>query len=390
MSAHTTWPRAVLGGLFGVLLGAASPAGDALAQARALGDEEPGSSPAAEGPATVKPWTAPADLKEWSSGIKLGLQFQAGITGNPTVPDRGVNFGQLTTDLPNRPLLNQVLATAGRDIDPTATGYDFGFKFALLYGSDARIYHTLGVFDRLIHDRNQLAVMEATAAVRLPWLGRGIDVKAGIFPTPLGFEVMEPRVSPFYSHSYIFNYGLPFKHTGALAVAHVSDVLDLYFGITTGSNTSFGSAGDNNDRPAGLGGFGLVLAGGNLTVLALTHIGPESPTRITPFGNSALRYYNDVVVTYKASDKLSFTTEVNYVKDDGFRAEGYGAAQYVTYVLDDRFTFNARGEIWRDNGNLFVVNPNSNRDYANAQRGDYATLVTSPEATATAASLEAR
>ena len=317
MPAHITRPRALLGGLFGVLLGAASPPGDALAQARALGDEAPGSSPAAESPATVKPWAAPANIKEWSNGIKLGLQFQGGITGNPTVPDRGVNFGQLTTDLPNRPLLNQVLLTAGRDIDPKATGYDFGFKFALLYGSDARIYHTLGVFDRLIHDRNQLAVIEATAAVRLPWIGNGLDVKAGIFPTPLGFEVMEPKLNPFYSHSYIFDYGLPFKHTGALAVAHVSDVLDLYFGITTGTNTSFGSAGDNNDRPAGLGGFG---------------------------------------------------------------AEGYGAAQYVTYALNERFTFNARGEIWRDNGNLFVVNPNSNRDYANAQRGDYATLITSPRA----------
>src|SRR5213078_2307603 len=122
-------------------------------------------------------------------------------------------------------------------------------------------------------DRNQLAIIEANVTARIPSLfANGLDLKAGIFPTPLGVEVIDPKANAFYSHSYIFSYGAPFKHTGLLATAHVSDMVDLYLGVTTGVNTGFAyGAGDNNNRPGGIAGIGLNLLGGNLTVLALTH-----------------------------------------------------------------------------------------------------------------------
>ncbi len=237
------------------------------------------------------------------------------------------------------------MLAVGRALDPKATGYDLGFRLALLYGSDARLIHTLGVFDHLIHDRNQLDVEEADVLAHTPWLfAGGVDFKAGIFPTPLGFEVIDPKPNPFYSHSYIFNYGLPFEHTGILSTSHVSPLLDLYLGIDSGTNTSLGS-GDNNGEPGGIAGFGLNMLGGSLTFLALTHIGPEDPTRSTPFGNSALRYCNDAVLTWKATSKLTLTTEGNYVREDGFRAEGYGVAQYAAYALSDSVTLNGRAEI---------------------------------------------
>ena len=44
-----------------------------------------------------------------------------------------------------------------------------------------------------------------------------MDAHVGLFPTPLGYEVIDPSANPFYSHSYIFQFGLPFKHTGVLA-----------------------------------------------------------------------------------------------------------------------------------------------------------------------------
>ena len=335
-------------------------------------------------PGTEAPWRAPASFGEWSSSIKLGLQLNAGIAGSlDDPPSPGVNFGQLLTDKLNKPILNQVLLSAQRDVDPKATGYDLGFKVALLYGSDARITHSLGLFDRAIHDRLQLDLLEANVTARLPWLFEGgIDAKAGIYPTPLGYETIDPKNNPFYTKSYIFNYGLPFKHLGALTTSHVTSMLDVYLGIDTGTNTTIGTgAGDNNNRPGGIAGIGLNLLDGKLTVLALTHIGPENAKRNTPFGNSALRYFNDAVITYKATDKLSFVTELNYVKDDGFRAEAYGAAQYVSYALSDEVSLNARAEVYRDNSNFFVFNPSSNRDFINVQRGDYATLLTAPRAT---------
>ena len=71
----------------------------------------------------------------------------------------------------------------------------------------------------------------------------GIDLKVGQYPTPLGYETIDPSTNPFYSHSYIFQFGLPFKHTGALATTHVNDVLDIYSGIDTGTNTTIRAAG---------------------------------------------------------------------------------------------------------------------------------------------------
>ena len=316
-----------------------------------------------------KPWAPPVNLSDWASSIKFSGGLDAGIVGNTTSPNNGVNYGQLFTDKANRPILNQLLLTVERDTDPKATGYDYGFKLQGLYGSDARIVHSLGVFDHLIHDRNQIDIVEANISVHTPWaFSGGIDFKSGIYPTPLGFELIDPKTNPFYSHSYIFNYGLPYKHLGVMSTAHVNGMLDLYLGVDTGTNTTI-FEGDNNRRPGGLFGFGLNLLGGDLTVLALSHVGPEDSKRNTVFANSAMRYYNDIVVTYKANPKLAFTTELNYIREDGFRAEGYGAAQYVAYTLSDQLTLNGRAEIWRDNNNFFVNTPVNNLDYVNSERG---------------------
>ena len=337
-------------------------------------------------PATApaeKPYVAPANFSEWASSIKLGFQADGGIVVNTADPRSRRNFGQLFTDNSNRPVLNQALFSVSRDVDPKATSIDVGFKFQVVYGSDARITHTLGVFDQLIHDRNQIDIPEASISVRLPSIfANGLDIKAGIYPTPLGVELIDPKTNPFYSHSYIFNYGLPYKHTGVLATAHVSDLLDLYLGIDSGTNTAIGyGSGDNNNRPGGIAGVGLNFLEGKLTVLALTHIGPENSKRNTPFANEANRYYNDVAVVWKANDKLTLTGEGNYVREDGYRAEAWGLTGYASYALTDTLTLNGRAEIFRDNNNFFVSTPVAERDYVAAERGTFARFLTAAKPT---------
>ncbi len=330
-----------------------------------------------------KPYVAPANLSEWASSIKLEFQGDAGITVNPQDPRSHRNFGRLFDDSSNRPVLNQFLATLSRTVDPKATSPDFGFKLQLMYGSDARIVHTLGVFDQLIHNRNQLDVEEANVSVRLPDIfANGLDIKAGIYPTPLGVELIDPKTNAFYSHSYIFNFGLPYKHIGALATAHVSDLIDLYLGVDSGTNVAIGyGSGDNNNRPAGIAGIGFNMLDGKLTVLALSHMGPENSKRNTPFANDAMRFYNDLAVVWKTTDKLTLTTEVNYVREDGFRAEAYGVAQYASYALSDSVTLNGRAEIYRDNSNFFVSTPVAERDYVALERGVFSRFITAPKPT---------
>jgi Putative beta-barrel porin-2, OmpL-like. bbp2 len=348
----------------------------AFAQATAPEPVQPETGkPASPGPETPPPPSS------WFSSIKLGAQFDVGATINPYSPQNGLNFGQLFTDKSNQVLLNQVLLSVQRLPDPKATGYDFGFQIQALYGSDARYVQFMGELNSTFASRNQLAFINANVQAHLPWLtAGGIDLKVGQYPTPLGYETIDPSTNPFYSHSYIFNFGLPYVHTGAIAVTHVNPILDVYGGVDTGMNTTFG-AGDNNGAVAGLAGVNLTLLDSKLTILALSHFGPENPTRTVPKANCCWRSENDIVITYKATDKLAFTTELNLINDSNFAANAYGAAQYASYALNDAVTLNARAEIYRDEKGFFVAAFPGNHGFINAQLGFPATVLGAGPAT---------
>ena len=304
----------------------------------------------------------------WMEGITFGLQLEAGVTANTKKTSN--NFGQLFTDKPNTVLLNQVLFTVGRTIDPKETGWDVGFKLQLLGGTDARYTHFLGEFDRSLSGRYQFDVVEANVTVHAPVLtAGGIDAKVGQYATPIGYETIDPVTNPFYSHSYIFNFGIPLKHTGALAILHATDMIDLYAGLDTGVNTSIGNTGDNNKSIGGIAGAQLTLLDGKLTVLALSHIGAESASLLVPNAGKYMRYLNDIAITWKATDALTFVTELNYIRDDFAKADGGGIAQYVAYGLTDTLTLNARAEAWADSKNFFVAAFPGNQDFTNAQFG---------------------
>ena len=351
--------------LAAALLAAATPA--AMAQTTP--------PPAAAAPAA--PEAPPPGY--WIDGIHLSAQFDAGIMGNPSGPADGLNFGHLFTDHANQFQLNQVLLTANKPLDPKNADYQWGFKVQVMYGSDARYTQFLGELNRVVpNSRYQFDVVEANLLAHVPWLTEGgIDLKVGQYPTPLGYETIDPSTNPFYSHSYIFQFGLPFKHTGALAVTHVNDLLDVYAGVDTGTNTTFGPLGENNGAVGGVGGFNLTFLGGNLTILALSHFGPDDATRVlSPLGvnaNGQWRTYNDVLVTWKASDALTLVTEANLVHDSygpaGQGASGFGLAQYASYTLTDTLTLNGRAEYWRDDHNFFVASFPSNAGPVMAEQG---------------------
>jgi len=321
----------------------------------------------------------------WWDTFTVGGTVEAGVTLNGDNPPDGLNFGHLFTDKANTPLLNQILLTAQRPLDPKATDYDFGFKLQGMYGSDARYTHFLGEGDYFVNELNQFDVVEAYAIAHLPWLfSGGIDIKAGQFVTLEGAEVIDPTGDYLYSHSYIFNFGIPFKNTGIMTISHVDPMVDIYAGIVTGVNTTFGNGqGDNNGAAAFEGGIGLNLLDGNLTILATTHIGPENPD--TPIGiagcggcnpNSTLRFLNDLTATWKINDTWTLMTDLNYIHDDGgVQPSGYGIAQYAIYTVNDWLKLVGRAEVWRDNNNFFVAAYPGNFDFVNVEHGFPSTVI---------------
>ena len=310
------------------------------------------------------PAAAPAAPAAWADTLKIGAQLEAGVMGNLASPKDNLNFGQLYTDRSNAPVVNQILLSIGRPVDPKATDYDFGFKVQGLYGTDARYTHFAYFLDKSLKGQMQADVLEASVSAFTPWLtDGGISWQAGMWPTLLGFETIDSSTNPFYSHSYIFNFGLPVKHTGVNAILHATDTIDLYAGVDAGNQTIYGK--DNNSSSSFLAGI-KVTPSDSFNVLALLHYGPEDAQKAMPAGYKANKYdrtYTDGIISYKVSDALTLTTEVNYAKEDfgvlaGTKvksAEAGGIAQYAAITLSDTATLNLRAEVFSDTRGFFVA-----------------------------------
>ncbi len=335
--------------------------------------------------APAAPAKAPA---AWVDGITQSFWIEGGSTFNTVKKSGDRNFGRLFDDKTNSFQLNQVTYTIQRKIDSTLPTYDFGFKFQGMYGSDARYTHFLREFQYATGDStNQFDIVEANLQLHTPWFtDGGFDIKAGQYPTLEGVETIDPTTNYLYSHSYIFNFGIPLKHTGVITVLHATSMIDLYAGVDTGVNTSVGS-GDNNDYVSFHGGVGFNLMDGNLTILATTHIGPENPKKyangstLPRTADTKNRYLNDISTTWKFNDKLTFLNDLNYIEDDCQAvgaagasrcgtARGYGVAQYAVYQLDDVFTLVGRAEVWRDEEGAFAAQFNNNLDFVRFEEGE--------------------
>jgi hypothetical protein len=326
------------------------------------------------------PAPAPAPPKAWADTVSVSGYLEGGITGNFDSPGSDLNFGHLFTDKSNEALFNQGSLIFERPVD-TSGGFDWGFRFQGMMGTDARYTHFLGEGDRATDSRIQFDILEADVTAHLPYFfAGGEELKIGQFPTLLGAETIDPRSNYFYSHSYIFNFGLPLKDTGAMLVTHVNPLIDVYAGLITGVNTAFGPGGDNNGALAFEGGIGFNI-NPNLTILATTNIGPEDScvSGASYACNSAMRYYGDVVVTWKINPKLTSITEFNIVHDQGpfisgdggkYSPTAGGAAEYLVYQWTDQIAFVGRAEVFRDaNGFFATAFPGSNLDFVNCESG---------------------
>ncbi len=296
--------------------------------------------------------------------FKISGWIDTGITFNPDSPQSNQTFGRLFDDRANEPLLNQIVISFERTLVPQPGEFDWGFKLQFMYGSDARFIHSLGLFDHTAATSIvQPDLVEAYLNLHFPIISEGgIDLKLGKFVTLEGAETIDPRTNFFYSHTYIFNFGIPFNHTGALATFHATKWLNLYSGITRGVNTSLD---DNNDNVSFQDGVGLNLLDGKLTVLATTSIGPE-----TPNNNHDQRYLNDITVTAKITDKFTSITDLNYARDEVIDAQAYGIAQYFTYAINGWLTAGIRGEIFRDDKGFYVVSFANTHDPMLALEGE--------------------
>ena len=202
--------------LFRWLVSAGIAAGYALTSSFCYGQQAtPAPSPAVsastDGKEAKKPVAQPSPP---APRFKIYGWIEGGITGNPDAPVDNHNFGHLLTDRSNEPLLNQASIVAERALDPSVTGFDWGFKAWFMYGSDARYSKSVGFLDFVTDDRVQPDFPELYVSGHAPIPGtNGVDLKLGKYQDPMSAETLDPRGNVFYSHSYIYNFGVPGNDT---------------------------------------------------------------------------------------------------------------------------------------------------------------------------------
>ncbi len=189
------------------------------------------------------------------NGLELGGWINGGATYNANNPSDGFNGAVTFADRANRFQLNQLNLFLQRNVESEGKKWDIGGRFDFLFGTDAIYAQAFGIsaFDentgepsnRGNWDLNLCCKSTRTYGIALPQayleayipVGNGLNIKAGHFYTPLGYETVPAPDNFFYTHAYILNSGEPFTHTGFLGSYTINQNWAIQGGATTGSAT---------------------------------------------------------------------------------------------------------------------------------------------------------
>lgn len=103
--------------------------------------------------------------------------------------------------------------------------WEAGYKFDALFGPDA------GFYKNNLTDGNDVAIQNAYVLLNAPVpVGSGLDIKMGLFETPIGYEVFDYPANPNYSRSYGYMIE-PLQHTGVTLASQLTEWLRIEGGI---------------------------------------------------------------------------------------------------------------------------------------------------------------
>ena len=280
--------------------------------------------------------------------IRVFGHVQASYTFNPDDPAQDINLGRVFDVEANQFVVNQIDLNFERTVNLSGSEWDLGARVELLYGGDARFIHSNGMFDH--HDffdgpENQFDIPQLYADVNVP-VGNGLRIRAGKF---LFFKQIDPNASVFYSHSYTFGGALPFTLTGITGYYEFNDQWSAELGVNRGWGQSLE---DNNDMVSFMGRVRYSPTDrASLAVIFIT--GPELDDNDSDFRTAV-----DFVGSFRVTDRLTLMFDLVYgMQQDApvgidfpetETADWFGAAGYVVYEIDDRFTVAGRVEWFRD------------------------------------------
>jgi len=315
-----------------------------------------------------------------NNALKIGGWLNAGITYNATDPgDRfngPVTFGDRAAELQ----MNQLNLFVQRSVATEGKSWDFGGRFDVMYGSDAIFTQAYGIpgtelgtgqalnrgtwdLDIVTNSRfYNMAIPQAYLEAYIP-IGNGINVKAGHFYTPIGYETVPAPDNFFYTHAYTMQFGEPFTHTGIMA----NYTIDKNWAVMGGAVTGSATGGWDGSWDQQLGNWSGLMGA--------TWTSNSKATSLNISGTYGARseQSNDTWALYSAVLKHNITDKMHLVlqHDHGFAdglktlysgagvedAEWYGVNTHLTYDVRDDLVAGIRGEWFRDQNGVRVGYP---------------------------------
>lgn len=276
--------------------------------------------------------------------------------------DRPFNFGGWTqfgytsrsdglfNDTPSKVQNHQSWLFIERAADGSK-GFDWGFRFDAMYGSDAPDTQAFGNDPGNWDFENGFdrggGFGWALPQLYLELAYKNFSVIGGHFYTLLGYEVVTAPDNFFFSHAFTMYLSEAFTHTGVLG-KYTGENFELYGGWTAGWDTGFDQADGGSNF---LGGFSVtpieqasltyILTAGNLGVIG-TGYSHSVVINTTPLGKllPGLNYVFQ-------SDYLTTNTDV---LGSGSDYSTIGINQYLLYWIVDEIGIGTRFEWWKPNG----------------------------------------
>jgi hypothetical protein len=286
-----------------------------------------------------------ADEEKKSTGVTvedikkmlgLSVYLQGGYTYNFESPDSQENDFRVFDHRANSFTVDLAQLVFTREAPVGGVGY----KLKLSAGETAKFIHSAGLGDT----DQPFDLTEAYIDYVAP-LGSGLKVRFGKFVTYLGAEVIEARDDYNYSRSFLFNYAIPFTHTGLMASYTFNDQLSAAAYLVNGWDNS-----TDEGQSKSLGASITVTPISPVSLIFNVINGREADA-VT--GTEPNRFVFDWIGTVKATENLTFMVNTDYGIEDSALADGkdakwYGIAGYAKYDFTKLFSLSGRAEYFRD------------------------------------------
>lgn len=278
----------------------------------------------------------PGDLKK---ALGLSIYLQGGYTYNGNAGTGEANDLRVFDAKANSFMLDLAQLVFAKD--PAAGS--IGYKVKMSAGETAKYIHSAGLGTQPTGTANpeSFDLTEAYVSYTAP-VGKGVRFDIGKFATYHGAEVIEAIDNPNYSRSFLFNYAIPFTHTGLRMSYAFADSLSAALHVVNGWDNS-----TDNNRAKTFGGSLTYAPAEALSLIVNGMTGPEQDNN-----SSNKRTLLDVVATIKPIKNLAVI--LNY--DSGAEETGAGAADVkwngvagiVKYDFTETYSLAVRAESFDD------------------------------------------